>query len=584
MEMKEENMKYPSLVTVSLALVLTLGACGKSEEPAVEATPEASSLLTHVPADTPYLVGNLQPIPDAVIDANFERLKPVADEMQAQLAQVKTGLQANGSEVTGDPMMDKLLLAVLQEMDGKLNRAGLESLGWDLSSTSVVYGYGAFPIARMGLSDASVLRATVLRILDNAGIDATEQELQGIPYWKVASPDTDEMPIGVYVSIFDDHVAAGLFPLASEAEYLPAFLGIEMPTDSRAAEFLADLNRKHGFTPYATGHLDLHRLADEFLDPGARTARTLMDAAEYDLADFSEQCVDETHRLIDNMPTVTFGVTEMETQAVAYEVIGGMPTALAGEFQALVSAIPAARAVADRMVEFSFGIKVGAVRDFLRQKTQAVIDAPYQCEHFSELNRQAQELMVKLDQPLPPFVNNFRGVRFSLKDVVMDPATRIPTNASGHLAVHVEQPEMFVGMAQMFLPDLSALNLAPGAEPVRIPDSLIQFQNMVAYAAMSEDAIGLSVGDGEQNALQDFLGMDAGKEGTLLSVNYDQAAYFEYQSRHTDAAVAHGGGAHPLLGLGKTMLETAQQYADRNHTEIRLTAEGLVMESRYTYK
>ena len=577
-------MRYPSLLTVSLAITLSLGACGKSEEPVAEAAPETSSLLSHVPADTPYLVGNLQPIPDAVIDANFARLEPVADKMQANLSQVKSGLEANDPDVTGDPLMDSLLLAVLQEMDGKLNRAGLESLGWDLGSTSVVYGDGAFPVARMGLSDAAVLRATVLRILENAGIDATEQELQGIPYWKVASPDSDEMPIGVYVSIFDDHVAAGLFPLASEAQYLPAFLGIEMPAESNAAELLAGLNRQHGFTPYATGHLDLHRLADEFLDPEARTARTLMDAAEYDLADFSDQCIAETHQLIDNMPTVTFGVTEMETQAVAYQVIGGMPASLAGEFQALVSSIPAARAVAERMVEFSFGIKVGAVRDFLRQKTQALIDDPFQCEHYADFNRQAQDMMARLDQPLPPFVNNFRGIRFSLKEVKMDPATRIPTDASGHLAVHVEQPEMFVGMAQMFLPDLSALNLAPGADPVKIPDSLIQFQNMVAYAAMSDGAIGLSVGEGEQRTLPGFLDMDAGKEGTLLSVDYDQSAYYEYQSQQADAMIVHGNGDNPLIDLGRTMLETAQQHADRNHTEIRLTAKGLVMESRFTYK
>jgi hypothetical protein len=577
-------MKHLKLVTVSLALTLSLGACSKSEEPAAEATPESGSLLSHVPAGTPYLVANLRPIPDAVIDANFARFEPVAAELQTHLAETKAGLQSDNPDVTGDAFTDNLLLAVLQELDGKLNRAGLESLGWDLSSTSVVYGDGAFPVARIGLSDADVLRATVLRILENAEIDATEQQFQGVSYWKVASPDTNEMPVGFYVSILTDHVAAGLFPLASEADYLPGFLGVEMPADSDAAGFLADLNRKHGFTPYGTAHLDLHRLADEFLDPEARTAQTLMDVAEYDLADFSEQCVAETHQLIDSMPTLTLGVTELDPQALAYQVVAGMPASLASQVQELVSAIPAARAITDRIAELSFGIKVGAVRDFLRQKTQAVIDTPFQCEHYGEFNSQAKELLVKLDQPLPPFVNNFRGIRLSLKEMLMDPATSIPSDASGHLAVHVEQPEMFVGMAQMFVPDLSALSLAPGEDPVKIPDSLIQFQNMVAYAAMSEDAIGVSVGEGEQDSLLEFLDMEAARKGTVLSVDFDQSMYYEYQSRHTDAVIAHGGGANPMIALGKTMLETARQHADRNHTEVRLTGAGLVVESRYTYK
>ena len=55
--------------------------------------------------------------------------------------------------------------------------------------------------------------------------------------------------------------------------------------------------------------------------------------------------------------------------------------------------------------------------------------------------------------------------------------------------------------AQMFLPDLSNLALTAGDPPVRIPESLLPAPGMVAYAAMSKDAIGLSVGAGEEQGL-----------------------------------------------------------------------------------
>ena len=55
-----------------------LGACGRTEEP--QASPESQHLLAFVPADTPYLMANLQPLPEEVIDANFERLRPALEE------------------------------------------------------------------------------------------------------------------------------------------------------------------------------------------------------------------------------------------------------------------------------------------------------------------------------------------------------------------------------------------------------------------------------------------------------------------------------------------------------------------------
>ena len=64
------------------------------------------------------------------------------------------------------PETRRRLAALLDEFEGKLNREGLESLGWDPQSSNVIYGVGAFPVARMGLSDAATLRATILRVLE----------------------------------------------------------------------------------------------------------------------------------------------------------------------------------------------------------------------------------------------------------------------------------------------------------------------------------------------------------------------------------------------------------------------------------
>lgn len=578
-------MKHLRLSALSLLLVLSMGACGKAEDPAAtEPAQLAKSILSLVPADTPYILANLQPIPEDVIDANFKRMEPLTTEMQAQLSGLKSGLASGGPSVTGDEFSDRLLLALLDEFDGKLNREGLESLGWDLQSANVIYGVGAFPVARMGLSDAATLRATILRVLENAEVNATEHEYKGLSYWRIASPNTDEVPVALYVSILSDHLAAGMFPLTAETQYLPSFLGLEKPVKNDAAQFLAGLNTKHGFTPFGTAFLDLHRLADEFLDPGATTARAMMSFENYDMSDFSEQCVSETHAMIDKVPTMVFGITEMKVEAIAYSFLAEMPATLATQLGGLVPAIPAARAVSERIAELSFGLKVGAARDFLRQQAQAIVDQPFQCEHYKDLNEQAAQGLVKLDQPMPPFVNNFRGIRLSLEDIVITPDQQIPTDVKGHLAVHVDQPEMFVGMAQMFLPDLANLSLAPGGPPVRIPESLVSVQGIVAYAAMSDDAIGMSVGEGEEGGLPDFLDQDAGPEGVFFSVDYDNEAYYDYQLKGLEASRASMEGDTSIMDLSEAAIRATQAAGDRNHMTMKFTSEGLLIENRMTYK
>ena len=188
-----------------------------------------------------------------------------------------------------------------------------------------------------------------------------------------------------------------------------------------------------------------------------------------------------------------------------------------------------------------------------------------------------------MNQPLPPFVNNFRGIHVSLKELVFADGQELPKSVRGHLAVHVEQPEMFVGMAQMFLPDLSTLQLAPGSDPERVPEFLISIQGITAYAAMSEQAIGISLGEGEQDTLVDFLEMDSGDEGTLVSANYDSAALQELQQRHMPSPPADDPD-NPLIALSEAWSEAAQDASDRTHVEVKFTPAGLVVESRLTYK
>jgi len=574
------------LAVAALLLAVLAAACSRSEEPA-ETT---NALLAYVPADTPYLAANLEPLPESVIDSFLSRMQPALDEMQTQLAAARAELEAGRSDTSGltdDDPTARFALAVLRQLDGKLSRAGLASLGLDIVAHKVVYGLGIFPVLRMGLSDPDVLRATIQTVLDEAGITQAGQEHQGAAFWRVTAGDRYDGPVALYLVVRDDHFAVGLLPPEFEAELLPGFLGLAPPTASPAAAQLAELNRAHRYTPFGSGILDLHRLADEFLNADTVTARALAATGEFDPASISAECVTEIHEIIDNAPRMTAGTTEFSS---AYQYRVESPVELAGQLAGLVARLPAADAASRRILDLSFGMRIGALRDFLREKATAIIDDPYLCEHLQEVNSGAENALAQLDQPMPPFVNNFRGLRISLSEI-MPAAEFIPTDARGQLALHVEQPEMFVGMAQMFLPDLSTLNLVPGGDPVQIPATLVPIPDLVAFAAMSSDSIGLSVGAGEEALLQGFLTQPAGPEGMFLSAGYDMASYLEYTERMTAPLVdepeaGSDGGDIPqaVHAIGRAAREAYRDMADRSYTTLQFGSDGLVMDGRVTFK
>jgi hypothetical protein len=100
---------------------------------------------------------------------------------------------------------------------------------------------------------------------------------------------------------------------------------------------------------------------------------------------------------------------------------------------------------------------------------------------------------------------------------------------------------------------------------------------------MSDRAIGISLGQGEQDTLIEFLEMDAGEDGTLMSADYDSAALQELQQRHMPAPPADDPD-DPLIALSEAWSEAAQAASDRTHVEVKFTPAGLVVDSQVSYK
>lgn len=569
-------MKFARTLTLVAITALLFTACNRESTEVATVKENTNPLLAYVPADTAYVFANLEPTPKELTDAYVSRFQPVLDVISKEVSQFQTDYASGTYQ---DNQMAKLATAVLDELGGSMSADNLEKLGISMQAHHAFYAMGVFPVVRLGLNDAQALRDAIGRIEVKMGFTLPVKEFNGVSYWSIAE---DDMPAGVYISILDQQLAISMFPVNAEDSLLASFLGQEMPAQSMAStNALAIMNSEKGYTGYGSGVLDLQKLADEMLNPDSTTHTYLGPDMGFDPSVLDAVCVAEAESMIAKAPRMTAGTTKLSVNEIGMRYELEIENSLASSLAALVSAIPVAED-GDHLLSASLALQVGKLRNYVLEKANAIVASPYQCEQLQELNQNAVELVTQLNIPMPPMVNNLMGVRVKVAD--FNPTGQIP-QGDGLIAVHVDKPEMFVGMASMMVPGFEDLDLANQSEPVRIPAEMLHMEDLDVFALMSDTAIGAAVGEQHAKDLVKFMAAPSQDNGTFFSVSYDMAKQIEIQMAMKEAfAVDTDGDRSPADELSDAVMESYTTMFGRYNIDMRLTGDGLVIDSIMTFK
>ncbi len=569
-------MKFARTLTLIAITALLFTACNRESTEVATVKENTNPLLAYVPADTAYVFANLEPTPKELTDAYVARFQPVLDVISKEVIQFQTDYESGDYE---DNQMAKLATAVLDELGGSLSSENLGKLGISMQAHQAIYAMGVFPVIRLGLSDAQALRDAIGRIEAKMGFELPVKELNGASYWRITE---DGMPAGVYIAILDQQLAVSMFPVNAEDSLLASFMGQEMPTESMAStNALAIMNSQKGYTGYGSGILDLQKLADEILNPDSTTHTYLGPDMGFDPSLFDAVCVAEAKSIIAKAPRMTAGTTKLTANEIGMRYEVEIENSLAGGLAALVSDTPVAED-GDHLLSASLALQIGKLRNFVLEKVNAIVATPYQCEELQELNRNATELVAQLNIPMPPMVNNLMGVRVKVDD--FNPTGQIP-KGNGLIAVHVDKPEMFVGMASMMVPGFENLDLANQSEPVRIPVEMLHMEDLDVFVLMSDNAIGAAVGEQHAKDLVKFMAAPSQDNGTFFSVSYDMTKQIEIQMAMEETFAVNIDSDHsPADELSDAIMESYTTMLGRYKVDMRFTGDGLVIDSTMTFK
>jgi len=485
-----------SIWWILIASALALTGCGKSDEPGPDAgatveqsTPSdgGNGLLAGVDADTGYLFANLARMPE-----------PVLEKYWAINEASNASNRAMFDALTEDEELPPAARALLSEVRGMTSRAGWEAAGLHANPYYAFYGVDLLPFVQLELSDRAAFAALIERVESRLEQPLERRDVDGVELTWIDI----ESNFGVALAFDDDSVTIALVP--DDAAMLARVVGHYSPPRPFPADTLGAFNRELGFTPYGSGFFDWQRVVAALI--GDRSPVALIGGAEIAEAMRADAaCVSEYQALTAKLPRMVFGYTQLsETRADML-----LRQEMSAELTAAIAPIAKAPVSIDRdlrgLINFGLSFDLLAARKFARSLVDGWIEQPPACSAFAAIAQGAPQWKESLARPIPPLITNLQGAFLELSQLKAEQA--LPTGG-GTLSFYMRNPQVLVGMAQMFAPVLAEMPMEPGDAPQRVPENALpqlQGTGLEAWMAMGKNALGIAIGEDNVVALSEAM-------------------------------------------------------------------------------
>ena len=554
--------------TLALAILLSLtAACGSK--------PDEDSPLAFVPADTPYVLANLEGVPEKVSDPWFALQEPLNTAYGEFLATVR-----NDAANRPGPGSGERLLPLLELFDGKLSAQGFEAMGFRRDGLGALYGVGMVPVLRLELADEQAFRGLIAEIEQRRGEVIPVAEIDGQSYWRVASTE-QHLPELVF-AVVGKHLVVTL-DFGAKGPPLPALLGLQRPEHSLLdSGELQSLNEEYGFTPYGTLLIDTRRLMG--LLAGDAAGSVLRGAG----VQMAPACRRELAAVAEALPRLVSGYDDLSAERAQVRMVAELRPDLAAGLRPLAAPVPGLGGDERLPFDFGVGIHLDKLAEFLQARAAAVAAAPYRCPWLAPLNSggNAQQLA-----PLYMAAGWFSGARLALSELRWE--GREPEAIAGVLVVASPNPAALIGMAQGFLPQLAGLDLSPGSEPQPVDTgawgAMLPAAAGQPYIAVGPQALGVAVGEGAPAQLTRRLAAAVPEVPPLLHIGYDGDQYgalLENLGAMAEDAADTPPEARALARMQffEDALREIWRGVDRVEFDVLVTERGLEIREQLTLK
>lgn len=516
-------------------MAIGLTACGDKdgEQPeAVQSAIAEADILSYVPADTPlFLASGLsnELYPDRYVNVMQDNLKNIAEYVKLAFSDINKSIQDADQQEKGVSQQEMNKIEQFVDrwvVDGHFSKLGLK-VG---ESQLVGYTVDLFPVIRMQLAGGHQISDMFADLDQQFTLTPQIQEQDGLSIREYA---VDRMT--VLAAHSDDYLVLSLAPSVIKDKLINTLTGLEKPAKSMAQnrDRLNEIKTTHGFVVDDMFVMDVQAVADYFVNPDNYDS-ALLDFLQIEDNKLSPVCKTEINAMLAKAPRLVAGATALSNDRIDSAFIWEMDTELSQDMAQLAGRIPAI----DETAAFSFGMSIDMLNSqkVLTKYIDNIINEPYQCELFTQLNQRAEVFKSQISQPLPPFIGNFKGFNMAFSDLKVNeqaanlnkPAEMIESFKM-QLSLSVDEAQSLIGMAQMMLPQLQGMVLPTDGSLIplkeQLPPNLMNLPVDVssAYAAITNQTIGLSLGYPNGGNLSEMVNQEG--QHLLLSATADADGY-----------------------------------------------------------
>lgn len=512
-----------TIVATLAALAALVAGCSRAPD-ATGPLSDGAGVLGYVPAETAYVFASVEPLPEAFA----ERMTPHLDAVlnaYAEVAREFAAASAESADAAAEAAAGPSALA--GEVAALMDVDALRAAGLSRESQLAVYGVGLLPVLRIGLADVEAFEATLVRLEARAGGPMARATVQGLEYRYVG--DTEGR---LLLAVAEGYAVLAVVPTGLSDASLAAVLGVTPPARSIAASGrLEALATKYGYLPHGIGVLDIERVANVFIEPPAGVAAEVLALSEFDAAAVSDGCRRDVARLAGAVPRFVTGYTAISDSQMDSNSVMELRADLAAGLSALGAPVPGLGSDRGGLGAFGMSIDLMAAREFYAARLDALEAEPLECEYFADVEVEIARGQALLAQPVPPIAYSFHGMLVVIDEVTgLDPASgRPPESLDMQVLVATDNAVGLVQMGAMFSPEIAAMNLEPGGAPAPLVLPQLGDRYGPAYVAITDDALGLAIGENAADDLVDLLAaLPPQPPLPLFSAHVDAGRYYQF--------------------------------------------------------
>lgn len=571
------------------AAVFLLAACSHKDK---------NAPLAYVPANTPYVMANLEPLTDEARDG----LMPASassTQRKAQVAQIRRA--ADDLDANHKPHLANLLRVVADNAQGKTYKQMAADMGIDPQGLFAVYGLGLSPVGRGQLNDPDKFHAYIAKLAKAYGKPFAKSTLDGVNYQHLEFGKKSKLQL--LVSSHDKHYVVALLPAQVSKKKLRLVLGLDHPEHSlQSTGRLAKLADTDGYGPYMLGYVDTTQLPALIAGAKDPMLQTLLGALlgkdRTELASkLPANCKSDLARIAARVPLISIGYTKLESKEQVQQVDVTLAPDIVKVFKGTGNHVPGLGHISDAPLDIALALPMPALRNFWLSQAEAVEAKPFTCPALKSLNKAFAGMQKILPKTAMPPFGDMRGLRLVINHIDLDSLGHDNTHQlpklRARLLIASKNPNGLLNMAKAMLPGLAQLDIKNNGKPAVLPPQLTgKYASQPAWVALNDKALAIGIGQGEKDKLGSMLNAKTGHNGMLIRSHLAgtmYAAWLDMLGKHiAQAQNGHQQSPEERQAAKNARANLAAARAKVSHlkgvtTQTRLTDHGLriTMDTRW---